>query len=85
MSRLIKKSIAIPDGVTIIVAEDVATIKGPKGELKLTAPFGIYIVIEAKEAWIKPCNCCYDVRLMWRDASVFVGGHKILSALLGDR
>lgn len=53
MSRLIKKSIAIPDGVTIVVLEDAITVKGLKGELTLTVPFGVEVAIDAKEAWIK--------------------------------
>jgi large subunit ribosomal protein L6 len=53
MSRLIKKSIAIPDGVTVVVADDVATVKGAKGELKIAAPFGVEIAIDGKEAWVK--------------------------------
>jgi large subunit ribosomal protein L6 len=56
MSRLIKKSIAIPDGVTVVVTGDVVVIKGPKGELTLNAPFGVEVAIEAKEAWVKPSS-----------------------------
>lgn len=56
MSRLIKKSIALPDAVTVVVTGDVVAVKGPKGELKLTVPFGVEVAIEAKEAWVKPAG-----------------------------
>jgi large subunit ribosomal protein L6 len=56
MSRLIKKSIVIPDAVSVVVLEDVITIKGPKGELKLAVPFGVEVAIDAKEAWVKPAS-----------------------------
>jgi large subunit ribosomal protein L6 len=69
MSRLIKKSITIPDGVTVAVADDVVTVKGPKGELTLIAPFGVDVAIEAKEAWVK--------------ATADVGSVPNVAALLG--
>jgi len=34
MSRIGKKPISIPEGVSVTVAGDVVTVKGPKGELK---------------------------------------------------
>ncbi|TAD90769.1 MAG: 50S ribosomal protein L6 [Bacteroidetes bacterium] len=47
MSRVGKKPITIPAGVTITVAADnVVTVKGPKGELKQAIDRDISIVIE---------------------------------------
>jgi large subunit ribosomal protein L6 len=54
MSRLIKKSIAIPEGVTVVVTGDVVAVKGAKGELSLNVPFGVEVAIDGKEAWVKP-------------------------------
>lgn len=34
MSRIGKMELPLPDGVTLTVADGVATVKGPKGELK---------------------------------------------------
>ena len=57
MSRLIKKSIVVPDGVTVTVTGDVVVVKGAKGELTLNLPFGVEVTIDAKEAWVKsPAN-----------------------------
>ena len=53
MSRLIKKSIAIKDGVTITVNGGFAMVKGAKGELKVTIPAGVEVAVEGKEVWIK--------------------------------
>lgn len=40
MSRLIKKPIMIPQGVTVKTAGDFLDVKGPKGELKVRIPIG---------------------------------------------
>lgn len=34
MSRIGKAPIAIPSGVNVTVADNIVTVKGPKGELK---------------------------------------------------
>ncbi len=38
MSRIGKMPIAVPTGVTVNIAGDTVTVKGPKGELKRTLP-----------------------------------------------
>ncbi len=53
MSRLIKKSIALPENVTVVAAGSVTTVKGAKGELRLTIPAGVEVAIEGKEVWVK--------------------------------
>ncbi len=47
MSRIGNKPISIPDGVTLSVAENVVTIKGPKGEL--SQPIDAEFKLEEKE------------------------------------
>jgi large subunit ribosomal protein L6 len=56
MSRLIKKSIPLPEKVTVTQNGDTLVIKGPKGELKLTIVPGIGIEVSAKEVWVKDIN-----------------------------
>ncbi len=46
MSRIGKRTITIPSGVLISVAERTVTVKGPKGELKVGFPLGILTKIE---------------------------------------
>jgi large subunit ribosomal protein L6 len=41
MSRIGKKPIAVPKGVTVQVASDVIQVKGPKGELRQALPPGV--------------------------------------------
>jgi large subunit ribosomal protein L6 len=52
MSRLIKKPIAITAGATLVQNGDVLTIKGPKGELKITVPTGVTLKNEGESFWI---------------------------------
>ena len=52
MSRLIKKPIAITAGATLVQSGDVLTIKGPKGELKITVPHGVTLKNEGENFWI---------------------------------
>lgn len=43
MSRIGKKPILIPSGVTVAVNAGLVTVKGPKGELTLTIPEGVSV------------------------------------------
>ena len=52
MSRLIKKPIAITGGATLVQSGDVLTIKGPKGELKITVPHGVTLKPDGENFWI---------------------------------
>ena len=52
MSRLIKKSLAIPAGSTVTANGGVLNVKGGKGELKLTIPAGVELKIEGTEMWV---------------------------------
>lgn len=50
MSRIGKKPVTVPAGVTIAVGKDnVVTVKGPKGELKQTIDRDITIAVENNE------------------------------------
>ena len=54
MSRLIKKSIPLPDAVTVTQNGGVLMIKGPKGELQIVVPVGVETAVQGKEVWVKP-------------------------------
>jgi large subunit ribosomal protein L6 len=49
MSRIGKKPIAIPAGVTVSVKDSVVTVKGPKGELSQEVDRDITVTVEASE------------------------------------
>ncbi|MBQ3474781.1 MAG: 50S ribosomal protein L6 [Bacilli bacterium] len=46
MSRIGKRKLEIPTGVTVTVNENVVSVKGPKGELNLTLQDGLKVAIE---------------------------------------
>jgi large subunit ribosomal protein L6 len=52
MSRLIKKPIAITAGATLVESGDVLTVKGPRGELKITVPHDVTLKTEGENFWI---------------------------------
>jgi len=52
MSKLIKKPIAIPAGVTVSQHGGVLTVKGPKGELKVKFADGVTAKIEGQGLWV---------------------------------
>ncbi|HEY3353308.1 MAG TPA: 50S ribosomal protein L6 [Polyangia bacterium] len=50
MSRVGRKPIGIPKGVTIAVNDGLVVVKGPKGELKRTVAEGISVKVEGQSA-----------------------------------
>jgi large subunit ribosomal protein L6 len=52
MSKIGKKPVVIPSGVTVSFADNTMTVKGPKGELKQTVVEGVTVAIEATEATV---------------------------------
>ncbi len=61
MSRVGKKAIAIPAGVTVTDQGGKVTVKGSKGELSRVLPEGISVVIEGSEISVKRAD---DTRRM---------------------
>ena len=49
MSRVAKKSVALPKGVECQVGADTVTVKGPKGSLKLPRMDGVEVKVEGGE------------------------------------
>lgn len=49
MSRIGKKSVVLPAGVSAGVQDRLVTVKGPKGELKLNLPVEINVKVNGKE------------------------------------
>ena len=56
MSKVGKLPVAIPAGVTVTVANNVMTVKGPKGELKQPFSSNIKIDVQSKEAVLTTLN-----------------------------
>jgi large subunit ribosomal protein L6 len=47
MSRIGKKTIDIPKGVTVDIKDSVVKVKGPKGELKYDLPYGVTVAADS--------------------------------------
>ena len=54
MSRLVKKSIPLPEGATVTVGGGFVKVRGAKGELNVKIPHGVAVIVEGKEVWVKP-------------------------------
>ena len=65
MSRLGKLPVAIPDKVTVNVAADAITVKGPKGELTTHVTPDVVVSITDGKVWVKPADESLRSRAMW--------------------
>lgn len=53
MSRLIKKPIIIPQGVTVTQGDGILAVRGPKGELTVRVPTSVAVKIDGRNLWIE--------------------------------
>jgi large subunit ribosomal protein L6 len=65
MSRVGKKPVPIPAGVTANVEGQTIKVKGPKGELKLVLHGDVAAKVEAGEVKVDPINDSKRARAMW--------------------
>lgn len=65
MSRVGKRPVALPSGVTVSVAGQEMAVKGAKGELKLKLVPEVSIEVKDGKAWVKPINKETRSRMMW--------------------
>ena len=56
MSRIGKKPIAIPAGVTANIADGLVTVKGPKGEMTMPASEAVTYTVEDGQVVVVPAN-----------------------------
>lgn len=56
MSRIGKKPISVPAGVTVDVQDKTVTVKGSKGELTYTGPEGVSVKVEGSEVIVERVN-----------------------------
>jgi large subunit ribosomal protein L6 len=56
MSRIGKRPIPIPNKVTVTIAGQHVTVKGPKGELQRTLPNQVEIVQDKEDLQVNRCN-----------------------------
>ena len=65
MSRIGKKPVPIPSGVTAKLDGQSISVKGAKGELKFTAPDAVALKIEAGAIHVEPHGEDKRTRAMW--------------------
>jgi large subunit ribosomal protein L6 len=73
MSRIGKKPIAIPSGVTITLDGQTVTVKGPKGQLAWTVADEIEVVQEDGQLTLKTRQDTQRARAMWGLSRTLVG------------
>jgi large subunit ribosomal protein L6 len=65
MSRIGKKAIALPSGVTVTVDGQSVKAKGPKGELQFVVSELCTVSLENNEVSVKPIDNSKPARSMW--------------------
>ncbi|CAN5161145.1 50S ribosomal protein L6 [soil metagenome] len=65
MSRIGKKTIAVPAGVTVTLDGQTVAVKGPKGQLSWTVAEEIEVAQENGELTLKPRNESTRAKAMW--------------------
>src|SRR5262245_31832180 len=72
MSRIGKKSVAVPSGVTASVDGQTVKVKGPKGALQYVAPDEISVVMDKGTVKLDPRNETKRARSMWGTSRTLV-------------
>jgi len=65
MSRIGKKPVVIPPGVTATVDGQAISVKGGKGELSFTAPDSVSVALAEGKIAVTPRNDSTQARAMW--------------------
>ncbi len=65
MSRVGKKPVAVPAGVTATVVGQTVSVKGPKGELNFTVPEDVVVVLCESGIKVDPRDESKRARAMW--------------------
>jgi large subunit ribosomal protein L6 len=73
MSRIGKKPIPVPAGVTVTLDGRAVSVKGPKGQLAYTVPEEITVVQEGGQLTLTPNSESQRARAMWGLSRTLVG------------
>jgi large subunit ribosomal protein L6 len=65
MSRIGKKPLSVPQGVTATIDGQTVTAKGPKGELKFVVNDEVLVKLENGEISVEPRDASKDARSKW--------------------
>ena len=72
MSRIGKKSVPIPSGVTANVEGQTVKVKGPKGALQVVLPDDVMVKLDNGEVKVDPRNETKRARSMWGTSRTLV-------------
>ena len=72
MSRIGKKAVPIPSGVTANVEGQIVKIKGPKGAMQVVLPDEVSVVMDKGEVKVDPRNDGKRARSMWGTSRTLV-------------
>jgi large subunit ribosomal protein L6 len=65
MSRIGKKPVVVPGGVTAAIADGTLTVKGPKGTLTLSLADDVTYAVEEGSISVQPANDTKRARAFW--------------------
>ncbi len=65
MSRIGKKAVPVPAGVTATIADKVLSVKGPKGTLSMPLADEITYDVQADAIAVQPANATKRARAFW--------------------
>ncbi len=65
MSRIGKKPVVVPGGVTAAIADGTLTVKGPKGTLTLSLAEDVTYAVEEGSISVQPANDTKRARAFW--------------------
>jgi large subunit ribosomal protein L6 len=68
MSRVGKKPVAVPKGVTVKLDGQTVVMKGPKGELSFVVPDDVSVVVQDNEIRVDPRSETKRARALWGTA-----------------
>ena len=72
MSRIGKKAVAVPSGVTANVEGQTVKVKGPKGQLQVVLPDDVMVKMDNGEVKVDPRNETKRARSMWGTSRTLV-------------
>jgi len=65
MSRIGKKPVAVPGGVSVTLDGNVVTVKGPKGQLQASLVDLVEVTVDGDQVIVKPINDGKPARSAW--------------------
>src|SRR5882762_9459355 len=72
MSRVGKKAVAIPSGVTANVEGQTVKVKGPKGAMQVLLPEDVIVTMDTSAVKVDPRNETKRARAMWGTSRTLV-------------